>query len=85
MDRLRAGQPPMPTRGAPLCTLRDTARILAGFADPRPGANDGEPGDATLAGLRVARAQAMTAPPMPRPVATESGSEISHHITDSGT
>ena len=30
-----------PTRGAPLCTFRETARILAGFPDQRPGANDG--------------------------------------------
>ena len=31
VDSLRAGEPVTPTRGAPLCTFKDTARILAGF------------------------------------------------------
>ncbi|AWH91181.1 NADH-quinone oxidoreductase subunit NuoE [Dietzia lutea] len=61
VDDLRAGRPVTPTRGAPLCTFRETARILAGFPDPRPGANDGAPGEATLAGLRVARSRDMRA------------------------
>ncbi len=38
VDDLRAGRPVAPTRGAPLCTFKETARILAGFPDPRPGA-----------------------------------------------
>ena len=46
VDDLRSGAPVTPTRGAPLCTFRETARILAGFADERPGANDGAPGRA---------------------------------------
>ncbi len=62
VDDLRSGAPVTPTRGAPLCTFRETARILAGFADGRPGANDGEPGEPTLAGLRIARERGMTAP-----------------------
>ena len=63
VDDLRTGQPVTPTRGAPLCTFRDTARVLAGFADPRPGVNDGATaGHATLAGLRVARERGMSAP-----------------------
>ncbi|WP_316574794.1 NADH-quinone oxidoreductase subunit NuoE [Nocardia canadensis] len=53
-DALRAGHQVRPTRGAPLCTFRETARILAGFPDERPGALDGAPGAATLAGLRAA-------------------------------
>ncbi|MFE7720330.1 NADH-quinone oxidoreductase subunit NuoE [Nocardia rhizosphaerihabitans] len=52
-DALRAGHQVRPTRGAPLCTFRETARILAGFPDERPGALDGAPGEATLAGLHV--------------------------------
>ncbi|HEV7423358.1 MAG TPA: NADH-quinone oxidoreductase subunit NuoE [Mycobacterium sp.] len=64
VDQLRDGWPVSPTRGAPLCTFRETARILAGFPDQRPGANGGAPGEATLAGLRVARERDMTAPPM---------------------
>lgn len=62
VDSLRAGEPVTPTRGAPLCTFKDTARILAGFPDERPGSNDSEPGAATLAGLRVAQERGMEAP-----------------------
>ncbi|TPG32798.1 NADH-quinone oxidoreductase subunit NuoE [Mycolicibacterium hodleri] len=62
VDDLRSGTPVTPTRGAPLCTFRETAMILAGFADQRPGANDAPAGDATLAGLRIARERKMTAP-----------------------
>lgn len=53
-DALRAGHQVRPSRGAPLCTFRETARILAGFPDERPGANEGAPGPATLAGLHAA-------------------------------
>lgn len=60
VDALRAGEPPAPTRGAPLCTFRETARTLAGLPDPRP-AGDAT-GDATLAGLNVARERGMSAP-----------------------
>ncbi|WP_082703063.1 NADH-quinone oxidoreductase subunit NuoE [Mycobacterium sp. IS-1496] len=62
VDSLRAGTPATPTRGAPLCTFRDTARTLAGLGDPRAVTNPGGTGDATLAGLRVARANGMSAP-----------------------
>lgn len=62
VDDLRSDIPVQPTRGAPLCTFRQTARILAGFPDERPGANDGAPGGATLAGLEVARQRDMSAP-----------------------
>ncbi|MDV3126697.1 NADH-quinone oxidoreductase subunit NuoE [Mycobacterium sp. 21AC1] len=59
VDGLRSGQAPAPSRGAPLCTFRETARILAGLADPQ--ASGGNPGPATLAGLRVAQQHGMTA------------------------
>ncbi|BBZ61813.1 NADH-quinone oxidoreductase subunit E [Mycolicibacterium monacense DSM 44395] len=62
VDSLRAGTPATPTRGAPLCTFRETARTLAGLADPRAATNPGGTGEATLAGLRVARANGMAAP-----------------------
>ncbi|MCK0174730.1 NADH-quinone oxidoreductase subunit NuoE [Mycolicibacterium sp. F2034L] len=62
VDSLRAGSPTTPTRGAPLCMFRDTARTLAGLADRRTATNPGGTGDATLAGLRVARANGMSAP-----------------------
>ena len=64
VDDLRSGNPVRPTRGAPLCTFRQTARILAGFPDERSDANDGAPGAATLAGLEVARQRDMSAPRM---------------------
>ncbi|MBV9513786.1 MAG: NADH-quinone oxidoreductase subunit NuoE [Mycobacteriaceae bacterium] len=54
VDKLRAGQTVTPTRGLPLCTFRETSRILAGFPDDRPDDGQGAPGDATLAGLRAA-------------------------------
>src|SRR6476469_8317122 len=34
VDELREGKPPLPTRGAPLCTFKETARHLAGLPDP---------------------------------------------------
>jgi len=68
VDALRTGESPKPSRGASLCTFRDTARILAGLPITE-GAADGAPtGAATLAGLRFAREHDMTAPsPDPQP------------------
>ncbi|MBA0053999.1 NADH-quinone oxidoreductase subunit NuoE [Streptomyces sp. AJS327] len=62
VDDLRAGREVQPTRGAPLCTFKETARILAGFPDERPGAVEatGGAGPASLAGLRLAQGE--TAP-----------------------
>lgn len=62
VDDLRAGREVRPTRGARLCTFKDTARILAGFPDERPGAveESGSAGAASLAGLRLAKGE--TAP-----------------------
>ncbi|WP_437114119.1 NADH-quinone oxidoreductase subunit NuoE [Streptomyces syringium] len=59
VDDLRAGRTVQPTRGAPLCTYKETARILAGFPDERPGAVEatGGAGHASLAGLRLARGE----------------------------
>ena len=62
VDALREGAPVTPTRGATLCTFRQTARILAGIADERPGCNDFAPGEPTLAGLQVARERGMEEP-----------------------
>jgi NADH-quinone oxidoreductase subunit E len=73
VDQLRDGWPVSPTRGAPLCTFRETARILAGFPDQRPGANDGAAGEATLAGLRVAQERGMEAPPVANASAVADG------------
>ncbi|KIF68510.1 NADH dehydrogenase [Streptomyces sp. AcH 505] len=59
VDDLREGRPVAPTRGAPLCTYKETARILAGFPDERPGAVEatGGAGPASLIGLRLARGE----------------------------
>ena len=60
VDDLRAGREVLPTRGAPLCTFKETSRILAGFPDERPGAVEatGGGGEPSLAGLRLARGEA---------------------------
>jgi NADH-quinone oxidoreductase subunit E len=63
VDGLRAGKPPAPTRGAPLCKFRETERFLAGFPDPRPDEGQGGVGAPTVAGLRVAKEHDMVAPP----------------------
>lgn len=62
VDDLRSGTSVSPTRGATLCTFKETARLLAGFPDTRPGASDTPVSCETLAGLRVAREHGMTAP-----------------------
>ncbi|MEU3629531.1 NADH-quinone oxidoreductase subunit NuoE [Streptomyces fradiae] len=61
VDDLRAGRPVTPTRGAPLCTFKETARVLAGFPDPRPGAVEagGGAGPASLVGLKLAKGEAL--------------------------
>jgi len=59
VDGLRTGEPPVPTRGAPLCTFRQTERLLAGCA--QPDADDATAGAATLAGLRAAHEKRMAA------------------------
>ena len=63
VDDLRAGRPVEPTRGARLCTFKETARILAGFPDERPGAVEasGSAGPASLVGLRLAKGEAAPA------------------------
>jgi len=63
VDDLRSGAQVEPTRGAPLCTYKETARILAGFPDERPGAVEasGSAGPASLIGLRLAKGEAAPA------------------------
>jgi NADH-quinone oxidoreductase subunit E len=75
VDGLRAGEPPVPTRGAPLCTFSETARTLAGLPDSRGSGDD--VGDATLAGLRVAQELGMTAP--------DASAETTSHSTPDDT
>nr|WP_155073686.1 NADH-quinone oxidoreductase subunit NuoE [Streptomyces taklimakanensis] len=74
VDDLRAGREVRPTRGAPLCTFKETARILAGFPDERPGAVEagGGAGPASLAGLKLARGET----PGPRVVSPRGGEDL---------
>jgi NADH-quinone oxidoreductase subunit E len=61
VDALRGGERPAPDRGARLCTLKEMSLQLAGFADERDGAlADGPPGEATLAGARLAAEHGIT-------------------------
>jgi NADH-quinone oxidoreductase subunit E len=61
--QLRNGQKPMPTRGPRLCSLKEMAIQLAGFADDRDGAvAEGLPGEPTLRGNRLAEQAGITAP-----------------------
>ncbi|MGW6060405.1 NADH-quinone oxidoreductase subunit NuoE [Streptomyces sp. NPDC055189] len=71
VDDLRAGVQVEPTRGAPLCTYKETARILAGFPDERAGAVEasGGAGPASLIGLRLAKGDL----PQPRVVHPRTG------------
>ena len=55
VDALRSGRPVTPTRGATLCSFRETSRTLAGLGPQVY--DDSGPGAPTLAGLRTARAQ----------------------------
>ena len=82
VDGLRAGQPPTPTRGAPLCTFKETARVLAGLPDPEAAAAQTGPGDATLAGLRVARERGMEAPDVDAVTDSHSGPNDSKVATE---
>ena len=65
VDRLRAGDLPTPTRGAPLVTHVETSRVLAGFPD---GLVDEGPsaGPASVVGLQLAKARNETAPAVTR-------------------
>ncbi|NHC15327.1 NADH-quinone oxidoreductase subunit NuoE [Motilibacter deserti] len=63
VDRLRAGDPPAPTRGpGRLCTFKQVERVLAGFEDGLADEGVGA-GPATLAGLHLARERGWAAPP----------------------
>jgi NADH-quinone oxidoreductase subunit E len=65
VDKLRAGQPASPTRGADkVCTFKEMSRVLAGFLDGH--ANEGVgAGNATLQGTLLARREGWTAPEVP--------------------
>jgi NADH-quinone oxidoreductase subunit E len=82
VDGLREGQPPIPTRGAPLCTFKETARVLAGLPDPQATATRTPTGDATLAGLRIAKERGMEAPAVDAVTDTHSGPDDEKAATE---
>jgi NADH-quinone oxidoreductase subunit E len=84
VDELRAGTPPLPTRGAPLCTFKETARVLAGLPDPEAAAAQTPAGNATLAGLRIAKEKGMEAPD-PATTAPSHGGENDQQVAAEAT
>ncbi|GAA2510459.1 NADH-quinone oxidoreductase subunit NuoE [Pilimelia columellifera subsp. columellifera] len=63
VNRLRGGERPQPSRGARLCSLKEMAVQLAGFADDRDGAvADLGAGAATLRGNRLAEQHGISVP-----------------------
>ncbi len=85
VDDLRAGREVRPTRGAPLCTFKETARILAGFPDERPGAVEasGSAGEASLAGLKLARGE-KAGPKVVSPRGGEGPASAGQPVTETG-
>jgi NADH-quinone oxidoreductase subunit E len=56
VEQLRAGERPMPSRGARICSLREMSMQLAGFPDPRAEAlADGPAGLPSLRGVTLAQ------------------------------
>jgi NADH-quinone oxidoreductase subunit E len=56
VEQLRAGERPLPARGARLCSLKEMSMQLAGFPDVREGAlADGPAGPPTLRGVTLAQ------------------------------
>ena len=67
--KLRGGERPMPTRGAPLCSFKEISRQIAGFVDERPEAVSAPAtGDPTVAGVRLAAERREMAPGYAHPV-----------------
>ncbi len=63
VGKLRAGDRPLPSRGAPLCTFREIERQIAGFPDERPEALEAEAiGAPTEVGVKLAIARGDSAP-----------------------
>ncbi|MDQ1625100.1 MAG: NADH-quinone oxidoreductase subunit [Actinomycetota bacterium] len=62
VDRLRAGDLPVPTRGAPLRTHTETSLVLAGFPDGLVGEGPSA-GSASMVGVELAKKRKEQAPP----------------------
>jgi NADH-quinone oxidoreductase subunit E len=63
VTELRAGNRPLPTRGAPLCSFREISRQIAGFVDQRPESRTATgTGGPTEVGVRLAQQRDEQAP-----------------------
>jgi NADH-quinone oxidoreductase subunit E len=66
VGELQAGNRPMPTRGAPLCSFAEISRQIAGFVDQRPASvRAAATGPQTEAGVRLAQQLGQQAPGYP--------------------
>jgi NADH-quinone oxidoreductase subunit E len=84
VTELRAGNRPMPTRGAPLCSFREISRQIAGFVDQRPtSARAAATGPQTEAGVRLAQQRGEQAPGYPP--GEDAGSSSGHAEADAET
>jgi NADH-quinone oxidoreductase subunit E len=64
VSKLRAGDRPLPSRGAPLCSFKEISRQIAGFLDPRPESLEAvAAGAPTMVGVRLADERGEHAPP----------------------
>jgi NADH-quinone oxidoreductase subunit E len=76
VDKLRAGEPVAPTRGAQsVCSFKAMSRVLAGFSDGRADEGVGA-GEATTRGTVLARERGWTAPPFPAADATAQSDQV---------
>jgi NADH-quinone oxidoreductase subunit E len=64
VSKLRAGDRPLPSRGAPLCSFKEISRQIAGFLDLRPESLEAvAAGAPTMVGVRLADERGEHAPP----------------------
>lgn len=85
IDALASGEPPLPTRGAPLCSFKEISRQLAGFRDPRPeavGAGSAHPEPATSPDSRGTETKAAIKEAKPTPQAGIPRSEGEYEVVD---
>ncbi|HEV2885508.1 MAG TPA: NADH-quinone oxidoreductase subunit NuoE [Jatrophihabitans sp.] len=84
VGELQAGNRPMPSRGAPLCSFAEISRQIAGFVDRRPAsARAAGTGPPTEAGVRLAQQLDQQAPGYPP--GDDAGSSSAHAEADAET
>jgi NADH-quinone oxidoreductase subunit E len=84
VNELRAGNRPLPTRGAPLCSFKEISRQIAGFVDQRPvSVRAAATGPQTEVGVRLAQERGEQAPGYPP--TSDAGSSAEHAEADAET